>query len=74
MKIGLYSETARQDVVSGRALIAEKGYTSSHEDIRRCRQDIIAMAEDGNRKMERSGSGNSGGGSGSDGCDDDAEE
>ena len=53
MKIGLYSEIARQDIVSGRALIAEEGYTSSPEDIRRCRQDIIAMAEDGNRKMER---------------------
>ncbi len=51
MKIGLYSETARQDIVSGRALIAEKGYTTSPDDIRRCRQDIIAMAEDGNPKM-----------------------
>ena len=53
MRIGLYSETARQDIISGRSLIAEKGYTSSPEDIRRCRQDIIAMAEDGNRMMER---------------------
>ena len=52
MKIGLYSETARQDIISGRSLVAEKGYTASPEDIRRCRQDIIAMAEDGNRKME----------------------
>jgi len=51
MKIGLYSETARQDIISGRALIAEKGYTTSPEDIRRCRQDIMAMAENGNRKM-----------------------
>ena len=53
MKIGLYSETARQDVVSGRALIAEKGYTASPEDIRRCRQDIITKAEDGDRDMAR---------------------
>ena len=51
MKIGLYSETARQHIISGRSLIAEKGYTASPEDIRRCRQDIIAMAGDGNRKM-----------------------
>ena len=51
MKIGLYSETARQDIISGRSMIAEKGYTTSPEDIRRCRQDIIAMAEDGNWKM-----------------------
>ena len=34
MRIGLYSETARQDIISGRALIAEEGYTSSPEDIR----------------------------------------
>ena len=51
MKIGLYSEIARQHIISGRRLIAEQGYTASPEDIRRCRQDIIAQAEDGNRKM-----------------------
>ena len=51
MNIGLYSETARQDVISGRSLIAEKEYTTSSEDIRRCRQDIITMAEDGDPKM-----------------------
>jgi len=53
MKIGLYSETARQDIISGRSLIAEKGYTTSAEDIRRCRQDIITMAENGNWKMAK---------------------
>ena len=46
MKIGLYSEIAREPVVRARALIAERGYTSSAEDIRRCRDDIISMAED----------------------------
>ena len=51
MKIGLYSELARQDVIAARALIAEKGYTTSPEDIRRCRQDIIAQGIDGDRKM-----------------------
>ncbi len=51
MMIGLYSETARQEIMSGRSLIAEKGYTTSPEDIRRCRQDIIAETVDGNRKM-----------------------
>ena len=51
MKIGLYSEIARQHIISGRRLIAEQGYTASPEDIRRCRQDIIAQAEAGNRKM-----------------------
>ena len=53
MNIGLYSETARRDIVDGRALIAEEGYTTSPEDIRRCRQDMIAMAEDGNREMAK---------------------
>ena len=51
MKIGLYSETARQNVIAGRALISRKGYTSSPADIRQCRQDIIAMAADGDQMM-----------------------
>ena len=51
MQVGLYSETARQHIISGRSLISEKGYTASSEDIRRCRQCIIAKAEDGNREM-----------------------
>jgi SAM-dependent methyltransferase len=51
MHIGLYSEIARQHIISGRHLVAEQGYTASPKDIRRCRQDIIAQAEDGNRKM-----------------------
>ena len=53
MKIGLYSEIARQVIIKGRSLIAEKGYTTSPKDIRRCRQDIIAMAEDGNQEMTK---------------------
>ena len=53
MKIGLYSEIARQHIVLGRSLIAEKGYSTSPEDIRRCRQDFIAMAEDGNPTMAK---------------------
>jgi SAM-dependent methyltransferase len=51
MKIGLYSKIARQHIILGRSLIAEKGYSSSPEDIRRCRQDIIAMAANGNTEM-----------------------
>ncbi len=58
MKIGLYSETARQHIISGRSLIAEKGYSTSAEDIRECRQDIMAMAGDGNQVMEMLCSGN----------------
>ena len=53
MKIGLYSETARQHIIRGRRLIAKKGYTRSAEDLRRCRQDIIAKGEGGNPKMAK---------------------
>ena len=41
MQVGLYSELARADVVAARALIAERGYRATIEDIRRCRQDIL---------------------------------
>jgi SAM-dependent methyltransferase len=53
MRIGLYSEAARQCVVDGRARIVDDGYTTSPEDIRRCRQDFVAMAEDGNPNMAK---------------------
>ena len=46
MQIALYSEIARQPVVEARALIAERGYGSTPDDIRRCRSDIIAAADD----------------------------
>jgi len=51
MKIGLYSETARQSIVAGRSMISEMGYTTSPEDIHRCRHDFITMAEDGDKVM-----------------------
>jgi 2-polyprenyl-3-methyl-5-hydroxy-6-metoxy-1,4-benzoquinol methylase len=41
MRIGLYSEIARRDVVQARALIAEGGYRPNIEDIRAVRQKII---------------------------------
>jgi SAM-dependent methyltransferase len=53
MKIGLYSEAARRDVVAGRALIAAHGYAPSPSGIRRCRQDIAARAHDGDPAMAR---------------------
>jgi 2-polyprenyl-3-methyl-5-hydroxy-6-metoxy-1,4-benzoquinol methylase len=46
MQVGLYSELARQHVVAARALIAERGYRPIPEDIRRCREEIMA-ADDG---------------------------
>jgi len=41
MKLGFYSEVARRDVVKARDFIAARGYGSSAEDIRKCRQDLI---------------------------------
>ena len=53
MKIGLYSEIAHEDVIAVRSLIAEKCYSSSPEDIRRCRQEVIGLAADGNPAMAK---------------------
>lgn len=41
MKLGFYSEVARRNVVKVRNFIAERGYGSTAEDIRRCRQDLL---------------------------------
>jgi hypothetical protein len=49
MKIGLYSELGRQGVVKAHALIQKRSYSSSLEDIRRCRQEILAAALAGDR-------------------------
>jgi 2-polyprenyl-3-methyl-5-hydroxy-6-metoxy-1,4-benzoquinol methylase len=43
MRLGLYSKTARQDLVDARKLIAERGYGASAEDIRRCRQELTGF-------------------------------
>ncbi len=43
MLLGFYSERARQSVVAARKYIAEGGYASTAQDIRRCRQDLIAL-------------------------------
>ncbi len=45
MRLGLYSVVARRDVVRARAFIAERGYGSTAEDIRRCRQDMMSLDE-----------------------------
>jgi len=45
MQVGLYSEQARRNIVAARALIAERGYRPVADDIRRCRQDIMASAD-----------------------------
>ncbi|MDB5566505.1 MAG: hypothetical protein JWP84_3071 [Tardiphaga sp.] len=46
MQLGFYSELARQDIVAVRDFIAERGYQPHADDIRRCRQELLAC-EDG---------------------------
>jgi SAM-dependent methyltransferase len=47
MLLGLYSESARQGIIAlARRLISDRGYRPIPEDIRRCREDVMA-AEDG---------------------------
>jgi SAM-dependent methyltransferase/tetratricopeptide (TPR) repeat protein len=45
MRLGFYSEVARRNIVRTRAFIAEQGYGSTAEEIRRCRQDMMASDE-----------------------------
>lgn len=42
MQVGLYSGRARKEINDARKLIAERGYPSSAEGIRRARQDLFA--------------------------------
>ena len=42
MLVGLYSERGRQDVVAARKLIAGRGYGSSPDEIRACRQELMS--------------------------------
>jgi len=48
MRLALYSEMARQEIVSARDHIAKLGYKETFEDIRRFRHDMIAMLEQDN--------------------------
>ena len=43
MLVGLYSERSRQDVAAAQAFIAAAGYAATDPDIRRCRQDLLAV-------------------------------
>lgn len=45
MRLALYSQTARRSVAAARALIAERGYAANADDIRRCRHEIMALAD-----------------------------
>jgi hypothetical protein len=44
MKLGFYSEFGRSDIVAARAFIVERGYSPQVEDIRCCRQDLVATS------------------------------
>jgi SAM-dependent methyltransferase len=46
MLVGFYSELARQGIVAGRRLIADRGYRPIPQDIRHCREEMMA-ADDG---------------------------
>lgn len=51
MKIGLYSEIGRPDVIAARNFIKKRGYSTSINDMRRCRQEIISAAEQGDQDL-----------------------
>ena len=46
MRLGLYSRLARQELDAARAFVAHRGYGSSAEEIRRCRQELTSFDED----------------------------
>ena len=50
MRVGLYSDLARRDVVAARAFIAERGYRPTADDIRRCRQELLSSPLEGATK------------------------
>jgi len=45
MKLGFYSAVARRNVAKARAYIAAKGYGATADEIRRCRQDLMARGD-----------------------------
>jgi len=51
MRVGLYSELARSHLGAARAFIAERGYGSSADDIRRFRQELMATGSEMAWKM-----------------------
>jgi len=50
MRVGLYSQLARRHINAARTFIAARGYAASAEDIRRARQDILAVTDDTDAK------------------------
>ena len=46
MRLGLYSELARRDLVGARTFIAQRGYGPSAPEIRRCREELAGLGDD----------------------------
>jgi tetratricopeptide (TPR) repeat protein/SAM-dependent methyltransferase len=46
MLVGLYSRFARRDIALAREFIARRGYRPTAGDIRRCRQELLALEDD----------------------------
>jgi tetratricopeptide (TPR) repeat protein/SAM-dependent methyltransferase len=55
MAIGLYSEIARQKLEPGRAIIVDRHYGSSAQDIRRFRQDVMDSDASSLKEITESG-------------------
>jgi SAM-dependent methyltransferase len=51
MLLGFYSELARRAVVAARAFIAGRGYGRTVDDIRRCRQHLLAEGDDACQRL-----------------------
>ena len=45
MRLGLYSELGRQNIVALRQIIAQRRYGTTPDDIRRCRQDLFSRPD-----------------------------
>jgi ubiquinone/menaquinone biosynthesis C-methylase UbiE len=52
MRIALYSEIARKNIVEIREFIAKKGYDNSPKDIREFRAEIMNMSTDSNSRIQ----------------------
>jgi 2-polyprenyl-3-methyl-5-hydroxy-6-metoxy-1,4-benzoquinol methylase len=45
MRLGLYSKAARRDLAPARSFIAQRGYGTTPEDIRLCRQELTKIGQ-----------------------------
>lgn len=45
MRIGVYSETGRRDIIAAQAYVARKRYEASPDGIRDCRKDLLALRD-----------------------------